>query len=254
MKGLESRPRRETCGGREKIPQKKVPANLASNAGAYSLLLCVALFFVVTVGELSAETLSWESNRSSFTRARGSERTLLSGDVRIVSDGMTIEADEVEIYGEDYRFLLGRGNIRVRDEERGILLTSDRFFYDRVKKISRAEGNPVMEDLKNEVVVRGGLIENREEEDLAIVQVGVLIVSIEEGEEMVSRSEFARYHREEEVLELSGLPEVIWKGDEYSATRIRIELDPVEIELEGRVRGRVETEEEQAEVEEDSSE
>jgi lipopolysaccharide export system protein LptA len=161
--------------------------------------------------------------------------------VRILTESTEIQADEVELYGEDYRFLSCRGNIQVRDEEQGFYLTCTRFYYDREEKRSRADGSPVMEDQRNEVVVRGGYLEHDEEEDITLVQVGVVIVSIQEGEEMVARSEFARFKREEEVLELSGMPHVFWKGDEYSAARIVIRLEPVEIELEGRVEGRVRT-------------
>ena len=64
---------------------------------------------------------------------------------------------------------------------------------------------------------------------------------------MVCRSEFARFRREEEILELSGMPYVYWKGDEYRASRIVINLKTDEIRLEGEVQGTVTTEEEQIE-------
>ncbi len=203
-----------------------------------------SLFFFLllfSLFSLCAETITYQSDSSSFVRIQGREKTVLSGNVLIVSESTEIRADEVELYGEDYRFLSCRGDIRVRDEEQGFYLTCKRFFYDREEKRSRAEGSPVMEDQRNEVVVRGGYLEHDEEDDITLVQVGVVIVSIQEGEEMVARAEFARFRREEEVLELSGMPNVFWKGDEYSASRIVIRLDPVEIELEGRVEGRVST-------------
>ncbi|MFP4432014.1 MAG: hypothetical protein ACLFPV_12255, partial [Spirochaetaceae bacterium] len=52
----------------------------------------------------------------------------------------------------------------------------------------------------------------------------------------------ALYRRETEVLELSGLPVVFWKGDEYRAARIVVDLQQDEISLEGDVRGRITTE------------
>ncbi|MFW5738184.1 MAG: lipopolysaccharide transporter LptA, partial [Spirochaetota bacterium] len=51
-----------------------------------------------------------------------------------------------------------------------------------------------------------------------------------------ARSQFARYHRDTERLELSGTPEVFWKGDEYRATRISIDIANDEIEFVGDVR------------------
>ena len=81
-------------------------------------------------------------------------------------------------------------------------------------------------------------------EAITIIQIGVRILK----EDMASRSEFARFKREEEILELSGLPFVFWKGDEYRAARIIINLDTDEIRLEGEVRGTVTTEEDEEET------
>ena len=57
-----------------------------------------------------------------------------------------------------------------------------------------------------------------------------------------SSAEFARYDRRANTLELSGLPVVTWKGDEYRASRIFIDLDADTIRLEGTVRGQITTE------------
>ena len=46
-----------------------------------------------------------------------------------------------------------------------------------------------MADLKNEMVVKGGFIEDRDKEQLTIVQIGVRIFK----KDIVCRAEFARY-------------------------------------------------------------
>jgi lipopolysaccharide export system protein LptA len=58
-------------------------------------------------------------------------------------------------------------------------------------------------------------------------------------EDMVSRSQMARYFRDDNRLELSGMPVVEWKGDTYRATRIRVNLDDDTIQLEGDVEAEV---------------
>jgi lipopolysaccharide export system protein LptA len=89
-----------------------------------------------------------------------------------------------------------------------------------------------MEDRPNELVVKGGTIQNWDELDLTEIAVNVRIL----GEEYTARGQFARYRRASETLELSGTPEVFWKGDEYRASRIRIDLANDEIEFVGDVR------------------
>jgi lipopolysaccharide export system protein LptA len=178
--------------------------------------------------------------------AEGKERTLLSGNARIVSDQTQIDADEIELFGEDSRYAMCRGNVRVKDEQQGILLTSEELFFDRKQELSRVNGYSEMVDQKNELVVKGGFLENYGEENMTIIQIGVRILK----EDMSCRSEFARYKRDEEILELSGMPYVFWKGDEYRASRIIINLDTDEIRLEGEVQGTITTEEEETTTDE----
>lgn len=206
-------------------------------------LRSVALLLLSTTvfaASLAAETFEFSSNRTSIVFAEGRERTVLSGNARVVSDETVIEAESIEIFGEDFRYATAEDSVYVEDLERGIRLTSQSLFFDREEDIIRAEGSAVMEDLDNDLVVKGGIIEHRTEEELSTVQVGVRIL----GEDLTARGEFARYQRDTQNLELSGLPVVFWKGDEYRASRIIMNLDTEEITLQGEVRGSVTTGEE----------
>jgi lipopolysaccharide export system protein LptA len=204
-------------------------------------LFLLLLLTLLSLGSAVAETFEFSSNRTSIVFAEGRERTVLAGNARVVSDETVIEAETIEIFGEDFRYATAEGNVNVEDVERGIRLNSRSLFFDREEDIIRAEGSAVMEDLDNELVVKGGIIEHRTEEELSTVQVGVRIL----GEDLTARGEFARYQRDTQNLELSGLPVVFWKGDEYRASRILMNLDTEEITLQGEVRGSVTTDEEE---------
>ncbi len=201
--------------------------------------ICVAFLLVVAFNLFSDSFTFYAQNMSTFL-AKGKERTMLRGNAVIVSDTTKITADEIELYGEDFQYALCRKNITVEDKEKGIFLVCEDLFYDRKKKISQVKGNASMEDMKNEVVVKGGFLENRDEEEITIVQIGVRILK----KNMACRSEFARYYRKDKILELSGMPVVVWKGDEYRAAKITINIDTDEIKLEGDVKGSVVSKEE----------
>ena len=68
------------------------------------------------------------------------------------------------------------------------------------------------------------------------------------------RSEFARYNRNDDILELTGMPVVFWKNDEYRALRIIVDLDKDEITLEGKVSGSIFSEKKDTEEEETTEE
>lgn len=185
-----------------------------------------------------AENLTFDSARTQIVFAEGRERAILSGSARVVTDTTTITAAEIELYGTDYRYALCRGGVKVLDTENDFTLTSDRLFLDRDTNVTRAEGNAVMENRKDQLIIKGSFIENRDDEGVTIIQIGVRILK----EDMVARAEFARYLEEEKLLELSGMPQVYWKGDEYRATRIIINIETDEIELQGEVSGSMKNE------------
>jgi len=174
--------------------------------------------------------------------AKGKEHTVLTGNAVVTSGDTVIQADQIELYGNDFQYANCTGHVKVVDKKKGITLTAQNLFYDRTDDLSRVEGYAEMVDQKNQIVVKGGFLENRGKEDITIVQIGVRILKVSEGKEMACRSEFARYDRKADTLELSGMPVVYWKGDTYRAARITVNLKTDEIRLEGEVSGTVKSE------------
>ena len=208
-----------------------------------ALLSAFFLLILLPGVAVAAESFSFSSDSLTTVTAEGRERTLLRGNARVISESTEMTADRIEIFGEDSRYIVCTGDVRVVDSEQGIRLESQKLFYDRDLDIIRIDGYANMVDEKNELIVEGGFLENLGDEDITVIQIGVRIMK----PDMVSRSEFARFNREEEILELSGNPHVIWKGDEYRASRIVMNLDTEEITLEGSVQGTVQETEDETE-------
>lgn len=198
------------------------------------LLLSVVLL-PVTAG---ADTFSFSGDRTEVVLAEGRERTLLEGSARVVSNDVTLEADEIELSGTDFRYAEMRGAVRVTDLARDLVITAGDLSFDRETENSRARGSVMVEDNGNDLLLKGGYLETRDGGDLLFVQVAVRVLR----DDLTARAQFLRYRREDEVLELSGFPVVYWKGDEYRASRIVLNLETEEIELQGRVEGEIEVE------------
>jgi lipopolysaccharide export system protein LptA len=206
-------------------------------------LLLAAFVASGCAGAAAADTFSFSGNRLVAELAEGRERTILSGGARMVSDQFVIEAESIELYGDDFNLALCRGNVRVTDTENDASFTCSELHYDRREEVIRLQGSAVMEDRKHEMVIKGELLEHRDKEGVTLIQVGVRILK----KDLASRSQMARYYRDEDRLELSGLPVVRWKGDTYRAARIRIDLEKDRIQLEGSVAGEVSYEEKEDE-------
>lgn len=195
-----------------------------------SVLLIIALC-LFAAGNVAAETLTFSADRTEAIFAEGRERTRLRGNARVETEDVLILAESIDIFGDSQRYVESTGGVTVYDSENDLFLTCLELFYDRELKFFRASGDAYLEDRPNEVVVKGGLIQNWDEEDLTEISVNVRIF----GEDYTARGQFARYRRAAETLALSGAPEVFWKGDEYRATRIRIDIANDEIEFIGDV-------------------
>jgi len=198
--------------------------------------LIAAALLAVAPAALQADTFSFSGDSTTMSLAEGSQHALLTGHGRVESQDLRITADAIELFGKDFIYALAHGSVHVVDARRGLDLTSQELFYDRDRKIARVRGNATLADLKNEMVVKGGFIEDRDKEQITIIQIGVRIFR----KDIVARSEFARYQRDKKILELSGMPWVSKGGDVYQAARITINLDTEEITLEGSVQGTLE--------------
>ena len=195
--------------------------------------LAAAACLALVPGRLHADTFSFSGDTTTMSLAEGGQRALLTGHSRVESQDLRITADSIELFGKDFTYAQAHGNVHVVDARRGLDLTSQELFYDRDRKIARVRGNATLADLKNEMVVKGGFIEDRDKEQIDIIQIGVRIFH----KDIICRSEFARYQRDKKILELSGMPWVSKGGDVYQAARITVNLDTEEISLEGSVQG-----------------
>ncbi|HOZ71734.1 MAG TPA: LptA/OstA family protein [Spirochaetales bacterium] len=194
-----------------------------------------ALALALAAASVAADDFSFSADSMSGAMAKGRERAVLVGNAVVVSGGMRITADRIELYGDDFRFAECSGRVSVVDDDKGLRLTTEHLFYDRRDKLSRLTGPSVMEDSQNKVVIKGDYIENDDRRKIAIVQVNVRILK----ESLSCRADFARYDRSAKSLELSGWPTVRRDGDLYSAETILVDLDTEDIVLVGSVSGSV---------------
>jgi lipopolysaccharide export system protein LptA len=184
------------------------------------------------------DTFTFKADRMSGGRASGKEITILQGNAEVRSDNLLLRADRIELQGEDNQFIDCSGNVWGMEEEKEIIFLTDRMRYDRKLKVARLEGNSSLEDRKNEIVAKGRFIEYDDQSEITVFQISVRLFK----DEMVCRSEYGVYRRNEKLLDLSGFPVVYKKSDEFRADRIRVDLDTDDVTMEGSVSGSIKDE------------
>ncbi len=185
--------------------------------------------------EEARKTITIKADSMEMVGARGQERTVLTGAVEIIVDDTIIRAERIELFGEEADIVLCQGAVRVIEEDGNIEIGSEHLLFDRERSVLRIQGSALLIDRDNEVVVKGGFMEYHQDTGEATVQIGVRILK----PDLVSRSEFARYRRDENTVDLSGMPVVTYQGDEYRAMRIFIDLDRETVRMEGEIQGTI---------------
>ena len=211
-------------------PRATLPAGIALAAA-----LAAALIAAPPPAGADTDQFSFSAEQMETVLAEGRERTVLTGNAALASDDTEIFADSIELYGDDLAFALSRGGVRVVQTGEGIELASETVFYNRRDGIVRVQGDALLVDHDNEMVIKGGFLEHWEERNETSIQIGVQILS----DDLVARAQLVHYDRGKQTLALSGLPVVTWKGDEYRASRIFIDLDQDRIVLSGAVSGQI---------------
>lgn len=213
----------------------RIPSGVAALARTLPRLVAAAALLLGAFPARGAETFRFSADRMESVIAEGRERALLSGNARLSADDLEITADTIELSGEDWRWARCSGNVTASDPSQGIRLTTEVLVYDRRTRISRLEGDSLLEDSKNRVVLRAYWVEHDEERQIVTARVGVRVFK----DKTSARAASLVYRRDDQNLELSGSARVLRDGDEYKAERIVLDLETDEIVLSGTVSGTV---------------
>ena len=205
------------------------------SARAPRALVLASILALLPASRLAAERISFKADSVQSTLAKGKERTVLIGRASVQTGELSISADRIELFGEDFRYLDCSGAVRVADGEQSIRLETRRLYYDRTRKLARAQGPSVLQDEKNELVLKAEWIESDGEAEVTVAQVAVRIFK----GEIATRSEYALYRRADKTLELTGSPSAYRNGDSYKASKISVDIETEDIKLEGSVSGSV---------------
>ena len=186
-------------------------------------------------GSLVADPITFSADSVQSSLAKDKERTILKGKASVKTGSISILADRIELFGKDFVYLDCSGSVSVVDTEREIHLDAPTLYYDRTRKLTRTQGPSVLQDDKNKLVLKAEWIESDGENEITLAEVAVRILK----DKLACRAEYALYRRKENTLELTGSPSAYKDGDKYEASRIIVNTETEDIQLEGQVKGSV---------------
>jgi lipopolysaccharide export system protein LptA len=111
----------------------------------------------------------------------------------------------------------------------------DSMHYDRKTEVVTLRTNAEIFDHQNEVSAKSQLIEYNQKTEIAVMQINVEL----KQKRSVCTAAFAIYRKQEQILEMSGNPQIKRDDDVFRAREITLNMDTEDILLDGRVRGTV---------------
>lgn len=199
-----------------------------NNKFIFLILLLFSLSFI------NAEEITFTADKMNGSTGE-TEYTKLSGNAFIKTESMEIRADEIILSGKDFRFINATGNVSGKSVESEFDFSSQQMEYDRETEIAVLKGNVSMIDTKNEINASAQIIEYNQKTEVAYMQIDVKLIQ----KENTCTGANAIYKKKEQILELSGTPQIVKGKDNFRANEIYMNLETEEIILDGKVRGAV---------------
>lgn len=199
----------------------------------------VFLLFFSFLFALDADEISFEGNESRIVLKEGRENVELTGGAKVTCRNLVISADNINLSGDNWRYVSVDGNVLVLDEERELEIRTSMLWYDRINELLLIGTYFELDDRKNEMNASATSLEYDMKNENLVLSGRVRLSKMNETDLVSTRAESIRYDRSSDVMELLGSANVLWQGDRYSAEVIRLDLANDSIELDTRIKGTI---------------
>lgn len=201
-------------------------------------LTSLLVLLLITLS-LSGESIAFSGGESSLSLKEGQKSVSLSGGAEVSTGAITITSDSMTLTGDDWRYVECTGNIVITDSDRGLEIRTSTLWYDREEETIIISSWFEIDDTQQDLYATAGSLRYDMEDEKLELGMQVTLMRISDNEVMTCSSESLTYDRNNEFVSLRGKSRVEWKGDEYSADIISVDLKNDEITLSGRIRGTI---------------
>jgi len=200
----------------------------------------LALFFLIVLTKpLFASNITFSGGYTKVSMQENNRSVSLSGGATVTADSLSINAQEIELYGKDYRYVSCTGKVNATDNERGITLQCPGLFYDRETGEIISDGWVEIQDETNDATLSGARFEYDLNSTLIKIQMMAKVVKNTDDGLMICRADSIEFDNESQLVTLKGNAQIIWNGNTYKAAVITVDLNDFGITMEGSISGEV---------------
>ena len=186
-----------------------------------------------------ASEISFSGGFTKVSLQEGYRTVKLSEGAKVTSDDIELVAGEIDLSGENYRFVDCKGLVKVKEKSKKITIMSPSLSFDRQKNLIVADGWVEVEDLGNEAVLSCGKLEYDNLSQIMKLSMYAKIVKSTDNGLLTCRADSIVYDSKAQTLTLKGSSDIVWGESRYSAAIISVNLETEEIQLYGSISGDV---------------
>ncbi len=201
--------------------------------------LLIAVILMIIPSFLFSEAISFRGGESSLSLKEGHEEVKLSSGASVQVGSLSITSDEIVLSGQDWRYVECTGKTEIKDDERGLEITTTHLWYDRTDERLLLSPWFELEDKKEELNAMGGALSYDMKNEKLELSMLVSILKTSGRGLMRCRAESVIFNRDTQKLSFSGGATVNWAGDQYQAEVIAVDLSNDSISLDGRIKGNI---------------
>lgn len=202
-------------------------------------LISLLILLMLITAPLFSDNITFSGGESSLSLKDGQKKVTLSGGASVTTGSITIESDSMTLTGDEWRYVECTGSVIIRDSEKGLEIRSSGLWYDREAEVILISSWFEIDDTSQDLYATAGSLRYSMKDEKLELGMQVTLMRISEGEVMTCSSESLTYDRTNEFVSLRGKSKVLWKGDNYEADIISVDLKNDEITLAGRIRGTI---------------
>ncbi len=201
-----------------------------------TIALVAAMAIVFALPSFSG-AIEFSGGHTTVTMQGSSKRVVLSSGAVVKTDDVELSSDSIELYGENYSFVLCTGNVKAKQNDKGISFSSPNLFYDRESGKVSSDSWIEIQDPENQAALSGGWFEYDMQSSKMKLQLMAKIVKVTDSGLMVCRADSIEYDGSANTVTLKGNASISWNDDTYNAAMIVVDLNTEDIKMYGTISG-----------------
>lgn len=202
---------------------------------AIALLAVLLCFSPLCAGS----PVSFSGGSTSIRKVGGDLEVRMSGGASVRTDTLDLSAEEIEIWGEEYRWVRCSGAVKAVKEDDLVTLLAPSLLFDRKEGTVLIDSWVEIEDAGNEAALSAAHLDYNLETGLMRLQIQARMVKRTDEGLLSCSADLVTYDAKAQTLVLAGRASVVWGDDSYKAAKVTIDLATNELRLEGRISGAV---------------